>query len=51
MRRRLEAAGGACDMESSVGRGTRVTFRLQLETSEPTADIGRGRRKTEKSNP
>jgi signal transduction histidine kinase len=51
MRRRLEAAGGACEMESSAGRGTRVTFRLQLEANEPTADLGRGQRKPERSKP
>lgn len=31
MRRRLESAGGACEVESAIGRGVRVTFRLQLE--------------------
>lgn len=31
MRGRLESAGGACELESAIDRGVRVTFRLQLQ--------------------
>jgi signal transduction histidine kinase len=34
MCRRLEAAGGSCEMESAPGRGTRVTFSLKLDPRE-----------------
>jgi len=36
MKRRLEAAGGTCEIETSVGRGARVTFRLNLAEDDST---------------
>ena len=34
MRERLASLGGACDIESAAGRGTRVTARLRLAVHE-----------------
>ncbi len=52
MRRRLEAAGGVCEVESSIGRGVRVTFRLRLKAESqgrPAHEIPDRRRKTSES--
>ncbi len=34
MRRRLEAAGGVCEMETAIGRGARITFKLKVEAKD-----------------
>lgn len=35
MRRRLEDAGGTCEMKSAIGRGTQIVFCLRLEANDP----------------